>query len=379
MNHIVMLLSNPFRPDPRVAKEALTLGEHDYKLTIVCWDRMAEMDPYLKLSDNIEVVRIQNVRSSYGVGIKQLFRLPLFWRNAIRNTIPLKPEIVHCHDLDTLYIGWKLKRLIGCKLIFDAHEDYPALMGLHLPKPATYLLTLWERFLLNKVDYLISVSPSIVEKYSAYTTCPAQTIRNFQSIESYNEITPEKIAEARLSIGLKPEDYVVAYIGGFSKNRLLIPLIEAVSEIPDVKLILWGDGHQKIAIQEAISLIPNISYLGWAPANFVPLFTSLADVIYYCLIPNYPYSTPNTLSNAMLAGRPILASRVGDLGQIIEQTCCGILLEEVTAQSIRSKIELLRDPTLRNQLGQAGRIAAENKYNWEFEAQKLLTIYESLS
>ena len=373
-----MLLSNPFRPDPRVAREALTLGEHGYKLTIACWDRMAEMDPYQRLSDNVEIIRLQSVRSSYGAGVKQIIRLPLFWREAIRKIIPLKPEVIHCHDLDTLFIGWRLKRLTGCKLVFDAHENYPELMALYLPRLAIHVLDLWERFLLKKVDLMITASAYAVETYAAFTSCPIFAIRNFQSLESYHSISPDEIKKARQSIGLKPEDYVIVYLGGFSLNRILLPLIEAISGLPDVKLILWGDGHQKAAIQEAIINVPNSSYLGWAPANCVPLFTSLADVIYYCLKPNYPYNAPNTLSNAMLAGRPILATRVGDLGDIVEQTGCGLLLNEVTSETIRSSIEMMRDPALRKKLGQAGRIAAECNYNWENEGKKLLSLYESL-
>jgi glycosyltransferase involved in cell wall biosynthesis len=178
---------------------------------------------------------------------------------------------------------------------------------------------------------------------------------------------------------LNPDDYLVVYIGGFSLNRMLLPLIDAVTGLPDVHLILWGDGHQKAAIQEAIRNIPNARYLGWASANNVPLFTSMADVIYYCLKPDYPFSSPNTLSNAMLAGRPILVTRVGDLEQIVEETGCGIILNEATSKSIHNALEILRDPSLRQKLGQAGRKAAEKQYNWENESQKLLAIYESLN
>jgi len=81
----------------------------------------------------------------------------------------------------------------------------------------------------------------------------------------------------------------------------------------------------------------------------------------------------------MLAGRPLLANRVGDLGHMVEQTGCGILLNDETPRAIRRGIELLRDPILRNKLGSSGRIAAEQQYNWEYEAKKLLELYEGLS
>ena len=41
-HHIVMLLSNPFQPDPRVLKEARSLVQAGYKVTVICWDRKGE-------------------------------------------------------------------------------------------------------------------------------------------------------------------------------------------------------------------------------------------------------------------------------------------------------------------------------------------------
>jgi glycosyltransferase involved in cell wall biosynthesis len=173
----------------------------------------------------------------------------------------------------------------------------------------------------------------------------------------------------------------VAYVGGFSRNRLLLPLIEAVHGLPNVHLLLWGDGHQRAAVEEAAAAAPNVRYLGWLPADRVPLHTCLADMIYYCLLPDYPgaaYNAPNTLSNAMAAGRPIIANDVGDLGRIVRQTRCGVLLAEVTPGAIRQAIEDLRDPSVRRQLGEAGRVAAENHYNWTAARRQLLEVYARL-
>ena len=80
---IVMLLSNPFRPDPRVLKEAVSLVQRGYDVTVICWDRASELAAEEIVDSNIHIIRIQNVPSSYGVGIRQLFRLPLFWLSTL--------------------------------------------------------------------------------------------------------------------------------------------------------------------------------------------------------------------------------------------------------------------------------------------------------
>jgi glycosyltransferase involved in cell wall biosynthesis len=80
----------------------------------------------------------------------------------------------------------------------------------------------------------------------------------------------------------------------------------------------------------------------------------------------------------MMAGRPIIANDVGDLGQIVRQTGCGVLLSQVTPQTIRQAITALRDPALRYQMGQAGLTAARTRYNWAVAEQELEQIYTLL-
>jgi glycosyltransferase involved in cell wall biosynthesis len=99
------------------------------------------------------------------------------------------------------------------------------------------------------------------------------------------------------------------------------------------------------------------------------------------LLPNYPgavYNAPNTLSNAMAAGCPIIANDMGDLGRIIRQNGCGLLLPEVTPAHICQAVKKLQDPIVRQQMGIAGRRAAETFYNWTIAGNELEQVYAKL-
>ncbi|MGD8466453.1 MAG: glycosyltransferase, partial [Anaerolineae bacterium] len=173
----------------------------------------------------------------------------------------------------------------------------------------------------------------------------------------------------------------VAYMGGFSRNRLLAPLIQAARQLPAVQVLLWGDGHQRVAVEQAAAEVSNVQYLGWLEAEQVPLYTRAADIIYYCLVPDYPgavYNAPNTLSNSMAAGRPIIAHDVGDLGRVVRETGCGLLVPEVTPEKIGQAVRSLMDAGERRRLGQAGRRAAESRYNWAVAGEQLLHVYSTL-
>jgi glycosyltransferase involved in cell wall biosynthesis len=377
---IMMPLSNAFRPDPRVAKEAKSLSEAGYDVRIVGWDRENEY-PQIEEFDGYLVERIHDVPTKYGAGARQILYTPRFWSSAIKKVRKYNPRVIHCHDLDTLPIGWWAKKRMKCQLVYDAHEDYPALMSLYLPKPLAMLLSSLERFMLSKVDYTITASTVFAEKLQTYGFECVETIGNYQSLEPYKKLNNGDLKLARESLDLKPDNFVVAYIGSFSRNRLLLPLIEAAEYMPNVEVILWGTGHQQVAIQEATSRVENARYLGWLKPEHVPLYTQMADAIYYCILPDYPgaiYNAPNALTNAMAAGRPIIANDIGDLGRIVRQTDCGKLIHEVTPDSINQAVTQLRETNEYTRLGQAAYQAARSTFNWKKAEEKLIKVYDRI-
>ena len=83
MTRVLMLLSNPYRPDPRVQREMEALASSGCQVSLVCWDRQGEL-PARETKGGSEVLRLQGVRSSYGLGWRQFFFLPRFWSQAVR-------------------------------------------------------------------------------------------------------------------------------------------------------------------------------------------------------------------------------------------------------------------------------------------------------
>lgn len=362
-----MLLSNAYRPDPRVQREAQALAQSGYQVTVICWDREVTL-PASERDGSVSIARIHSVRSAYGSGSRQLLYLPRFWAAAIRQAAAMQPDLVYCHDLDTLYAGWRVKQRLGCPLIYDAHEHYPALMSLYLPPPLVWALARWEHWLLRRVDATVTASSVLRDEFAALGVEPVITLGNFQDITPYAAVTDEQATRLREQLGLTPDQLLVAYIGGFSRNRMILPLIEAASFMPDVSIHLWGDGAQRAAVEEAAARHGNVHYHGWLSAPELPAAFAAADVIVYCLRLDYPgavYNAPNTLSQAMAAGRPIIANDVGDLGRMVRAADCGVLLDEATPQAIAAAIQQLRHPAERARLGANGQRSAQSTYSAE--------------
>jgi len=102
--HVVMLLSNPFVSDPRVYSEVKALSQNGYDVAVITWDREYQY-PSTEDRQGILVRRI-HAAATFGRGLRQMGALLSFWQRAISMLIPENVDIVHCHDLDTLPVGW---------------------------------------------------------------------------------------------------------------------------------------------------------------------------------------------------------------------------------------------------------------------------------
>ena len=82
---MVITVSNPFKPDPRVYKEARSLVKHGYEVTIIAWDREGKY-PKEELFEGIKIKRIK-LKSGYGNFLDFVLKLPLFYLKVLPDTL----------------------------------------------------------------------------------------------------------------------------------------------------------------------------------------------------------------------------------------------------------------------------------------------------
>src|SRR3989442_6564021 len=130
-----MIVSNDVIHDPRVLKEAGALRNAGHDLSIIGWDRTSSLPP----EEERDGVRIRRVRTT-GVMrllVKDLFRNPVWWRRAYELARSMPLDVVHCHDLDTLPIGTRLKHATGRPLVYDCHEVFHRMIEREVPRFVT--------------------------------------------------------------------------------------------------------------------------------------------------------------------------------------------------------------------------------------------------
>jgi len=375
MPNVAMLLSNPFRPDPRVLKEARSLTQAGYAVSVICWDRKREYPPNER-TEGFEIRRVYR-HSGYASGSRQIFYLPRFLLSAINELHIVRPSIVHCHDLDTTLVGYWYARTHHIPWIFDAHECYPEQIGPQVNRIIYRILLFVERQMTRRASHVLTVGELLAGRFRSMGG-QVSVVGNYQDIDTFlpkNDIT-------RADLGIRPDEFVIAYIGGFTLGRAILPLIKATEYLRDMKVLLVGSGPQCEAIESELPDHPKVLYVGQVPQEQVVDYTALADVIYYGLYSNHGnnhFSAPNALFNALAASKPVLTTNVGEIAHIVRNEECGVVVKKPTPDYLAQAIKQLQDQTFREALSTNSHRVAQAKYNWNISEKTLLNIYKQLT
>jgi len=364
-----MVVANPFVYDPRVYNEALTLVRAGYKVTVLGWDREKKFseEEYI---DNIHVIRIKNDIYS-DLLKKRPLQIALFWRNGYKRVSRLNQtfDIIHCHDLDTLQLGIRLKKKWGCKLVYDAHEIYTYLLRRDMGKYAIPLFAAIERRAPKWVDHIILAEENYRSYFEKIGFRDFTIVLNTKPIFIQDYQPPQN------------DKFTLVYIGTLSKPRFIMELIDVISHLEDVRLIIGGLGPLENEVKRCVRNMENITYLGPIAKDRVLPLTLQSDAVVCMIDPNdlnNRIATANKQFEAMATGRPIIATRGTRVAEITEREDCGIVVDFSKEALKEGILKLKENPKLCERLGRNAFQAYKNRYNWDIDSKRLIKLYQIL-
>lgn len=305
------------------------------------------------------------------------FRLTVPWRLfwfALRNK---KYIVCAIHDPDMLKIGLLLK-LFGKRVVYDIHDDYEEAMKTHLSRfgkcPASLGSKLWwlyERTVAHIFDG-ITVADRHVEKKFAWKD--AVVLGNSPPL-NFTEVADTT----------KEKTFNMVYVGAVTRARGIPAVLDALKLLPynDIHFDIVGnctddrirhqmesDGrvmfHGRIAWTQLHTFYQK-SHLGVALYQPIPLF-------YYC-----PGENAVKIQEYMAAGMAVITSDFPGLTKFVEGQEIGLCVKPDDPRAIAEKIETLyKDREIVKKLGQNGRRAFEQKYNWDLHKHKLVDLYKKI-
>lgn len=370
---ILMILSNPFMVDPRVYKEAKALVDAGYSVSIIVWDRHKNYQPKDTI-DGILVERIHN-KGLMKILPHDLFRNPMWWRIAYKKGIELykngfKFNVVHCHDLDTLRTGVWLKKELGIKLVYDAHEIFGHMISINMPKFVANFAFRMEKKLVRYVDHIITVNKPLQKYFESISDHPITIVMNCKDLISKKYTPP------------KNDVFTLSYIGLLHKSRMFPELVDIIGTIDDVRFVIAGKEENLYnEVKKRCEKYNNITFLGSIPFSQVIPKTLESDAVVHMVNPedfNNKIGLANKQFEAMVCGRPIIVTKKVYAGELTEKLQCGLVVG-FSKESLKEAIIKLKDnPELCKKLGENGLKAAIEAYNWEKQKIELLNVYKKL-
>lgn len=374
--HVVMLLSNPFRPDPRVHKEAKALVGAGYRVTILCWDREQKYPKKEKI-DGIQLIRL-GPKSSFDSTKIFLRTIKKFWKLARKEMAAMEFDIIQSHDLDTLAPAAREARKRKIPLVYDSHEIYHEMAAERLPGFMVGIVKFYEKYMVRKPDAVICVNDRFRDRIISWG---AGNVTVLMGSPPEPDAPPEEVAGIRKQISPDGKP-VVMYIGVLEPNRNVLELARgftADNKCPGARLLLGGYG----SLEKQVSSLSGDRYefIGPVKPGDMPAYTLAANILVAVYDPafgNNRDSVPNKLFEAMSVSKPIIVARGTWTGQTVEELNCGIAVKYGSDEVFQAIDRLLADRALYEELGANGRRAFDEKYNWHIMEKRLIKLYDGL-
>jgi glycosyltransferase involved in cell wall biosynthesis len=287
-------------------------------------------------------------------------------------------DIFHAHDLYSNLFGCPWARVAGTKVI--ASRRWQGIPVDAQGRP---------RRLVSRIPYRIAHialanSPGVADMLERIDRVPRRRIAvvpNFVDEDAFEPLTPESRHALRRELGLSDAEVTIGIVANLRPVKDHATLLRAVKRVadrwPHIRLVLVGDGTSRGELQhlsDALGIQHLVVFAGLQPNQ--PNLNHLFDISVLC---SKREGLPNSVLEAMAAGKPVVATNVGAVADAVVDGVTGLLVRSGDPEQLAAALEtLLADPARARQMGETARQRAQERFSASAALGALEALYEGL-
>lgn len=368
-----VLIMDPLVGNEYAACLSKGLGENGEKIFLSITENRE-----VQVNGRFEIVKLSPAKDKRYGKLKKGFKYLAYFKNVLSFIKKNKIDVIHYQFFrrrDEILFFYLLKKL-GHKLVFTAHNVLP-----HERSKLDYYL---KKIVYKTADEIIVHSNYIKEKL----------LKNFPEAEgkttiiphgNFDNYLPKEIItkdEARKKLGFSPADGVLLFFGYIREYKGLDLLLDAFKEAypqnKNIKLLIAGNPQSaelRKRYEDKIKGMQGVTaHLKFIPADEVAVYLSACDAV---VLPYKDIDHSGIIHLAYSFGKPVIATRVGDFPESIEDGKSGFLLKENTKDELkRMIINTFSDTKNLEIMGAYCTKLNHTKYSWNEIAVTTISVYK---
>lgn len=363
-NHI----SGPFRQLLQLIENVQRISNYKYH---ICFDHMKNAP---------EPVFIQHIQKM-GIEYSLLNQRSRFDFSLICEAIKLanlnKISILQTHGYKPSIVGFFLKYYLGLPWVPFLHGDTAEDL-----KVRCYFQL--EKLFVRRADAIVTVSEDMRQKMlqRGFSSYKVQAVRNAIDPSLFDVVLPEHASRDFLRLHeLKGDGPLIGIIGRMSPEKGHTFFLEAfpqvLAKIPTARVVFLGTGQEESMLRKICAekgLQNRVHFMG-----FQEDIASWYPVLDLVVLPSLSEGLPNVAMEAMLFSKPIVATAVGGVPEVVEDGVTGKLVPARKATDLADAIvDLMSSPRLMAEYGVMGRKKVLEEFSPQVRANSMIAVYDTI-
>ncbi len=284
-------------------------------------------------------------------------------------------DLVHAHGWDPALVGGLFSRVFGVPLILTVHG---------IPRPREPISRMVFQFL---ESLILALCSSQYSRIIALTNSDKSRLVELGVSEETIDVIPNGIGireferihprDFRDKCGISPEVFLVLFVGRLHEQKGVETLLRAAERLKedDVSFVIVGSGHKKKEYGNLAQelRIQNILFTGEVEREILLSAFAASDVF---VLPSIFEGLPYVVLEAMASGKPVVASKLPGLAEVITDGGNGILFEVGDDEALAQAIQNLKDDRrMVKRMGEANRELAEDLFDYRKVFRRIMDTY----